>query len=44
MLVQACNGQDPTTLPGMADLSLLKPISEVGCDMTKWPTEKHFTA
>lgn len=44
ILVQACNGQDPTKLPGMADLSLLKLISEVGCDMTKWPTEKHFTA
>lgn len=44
MLVQLCGGQDPTVLPGMADLSLLKVIGEVGTDLKPWPTEKHFTA
>ena len=44
VLVQVCGGQDPTTMPGMADHSLLRVISEVGTDLTKWPTEKHFTA
>lgn len=44
MLVQLCGGQDPTALPGMADYSLLRVISEVGTDLTKWPTEQHFTA
>lgn len=44
VLVQVCGGQDPTKMPGMADHSLLRVISEVGTDLTKWPTEKHFTA
>jgi len=44
MLVQLCSGQDATQLPGMADYSLLQIIGEVGTDLRKWPTEKHFTA
>lgn len=43
-LVQICAGIDPTRLPGMADHSLLRVISEVGTDLTKWPSEKHFTS
>lgn len=44
MLMHLCGGIDPTRLPGMADNSLLHVISEVGTDLRKWPTEKHFTA
>jgi transposase len=44
LLVRLCGGRDPTTLPGMADYSLLRLISEVGTDLSKWPSEKHFTA
>jgi transposase len=44
MLVQLCGGKDPTELPGMAEHSLLKLIGEVGTDLTKWPSHKHFTA
>jgi len=44
MLVQMCGGVDPTKVPGMADYSLLRVISEVGTDLTKWPSEKHFTS
>jgi transposase len=44
MLVQLCGGRDPTMLPGMGDHSLLRLVGEVGTDLTKWPTEKHFTA
>lgn len=44
VLVQLCDGCDPTVMPGMADHSLLSVISEVGTDLTKWRTEKHFTA
>jgi transposase len=44
MLVNLCAGKDATQLPGMADYSLLQVIGEVGTDLTKWPTEKHFTA
>lgn len=44
MLVQLCGGRDPTVVPGMADHSLLRVISEVGTDLSKWPSEQHFTA
>lgn len=44
MLVQLCAGHDPTVVPGMADYSLLRIIGEVGTDLTRWPTEKHFSA
>lgn len=44
MLVQICGGTDPTLLPGMAEHSLLRVISEVGLDLSQWRTEKHFTS
>jgi transposase len=44
MLVQLCGGQDPTALPGLAEHSLLKLIGEVGTDLSRWPSDKHFTA
>jgi len=44
MLVRVCGGKDPTQLPGIADYSLLQVISETGTDLTKWRTDKHFTA
>jgi transposase len=44
MLVGLCGGNDATQLPGMGDHSLLQVIGEVGTDLTKWPSEKHFTA
>lgn len=44
MLVQMCGGVDPTRLPGMAEHSLLRVISEVGTDLLKWKSEKHFTS
>lgn len=44
ILMHLCDGKDATQLPGMADYSLLQVISEVGTDLTKWPSEKHFTA
>jgi transposase len=43
-LRQLCGGADPTQLPGFADYSVLMLISEVGTDLSRWPTEKHFTA
>lgn len=43
MLVQMCGG-DPTAIPGIADNSLLQLLGEVGTDLRKWPTAKHFTA
>lgn len=44
MLVELCQGKDLTILPAHTDYSVLQIISEVGTDLSKWPTEKHFTA
>lgn len=44
MLVTMTGGKDAATIPGLSDLSFLKLVSEVGTDMSKWPTEKHFTS
>lgn len=43
MLAQIC-GQDLTVLPAHTEYSALQLISEVGTDLSKWPTAKHFTA
>jgi hypothetical protein len=44
LLVKLCGGKDLTVLPAHTDYSLLQLLGEVGTDLTKWPTEKHFTA
>ena len=44
LLVKWCGDKDLTVLPAHTDYSLLQLIGEVGTDLTKWPTEKHFTA
>nr|WP_181925920.1 transposase [Cupriavidus taiwanensis] len=33
-----------TILPAHTEYSVLQLISEVGTDLSRWPTEKHFTA
>ena len=42
--VQLLTGQDPTILPGIAAASALGLQAELGRDLTKWPTVKHFTS
>lgn len=37
-------GTDLTTVPGIDVSTALKLISEIGTDIKKWPTEKHFCA
>lgn len=44
LLARLCNGQDLTQIPGLSNYMVLQLISEVGTDMTRWPTEKHFTS
>jgi transposase len=44
MLMKLCGGKDATQVPGIADYSLLQIIGEVGLDLSRWTTEKHFTA
>ena len=35
---------DATVLPGIGPLLLMDIITEVGIDLSKWPTEKHFAS
>jgi transposase len=44
LLVKLCGDKDLTVLPAHTDYSLLQLIGEVGTDLKKWSTEKHFTA
>ena len=44
LLVKLCGGKDLTVLPAHTDYSLLQLLGEVGTDLTRWSTEKHFTA
>jgi transposase len=44
ILAQMCGGQDLTRLPAHTEYSVLQIIGEVGTDLTKWATEKHFAA
>ena len=43
-LFHLTGGIDLTQIDGIASLTVLKLISEIGTDMTCWPTEKHFTS
>jgi transposase len=38
------SGHDLTVLEGIDDNTALVILGEIGTDMTKWPTEKHFTS
>lgn len=44
LLMKLCGGHDATTIPAITDYSLLQLIGEVGTDLRRWPTAKHFTA
>jgi len=37
-------GVDLTQIDGLGPHTSLKLIAEIGTDMTRWPTEKHFTS
>lgn len=43
-LLKLSDGKDPINIAGITDYSFLQIISEVGTDMTPWPSEKHFTS
>lgn len=44
LLLKLSEGKDPTGIAGITDYSFLQIVSEVGTDMSPWPTEKHFTS
>lgn len=43
-LIQMSDGHNAAALPGFSDKMVLKLISELGTDMSRWPTEKHFVS
>jgi hypothetical protein len=43
-LYQLTGGIDLTQIDGFSPYTAMKLISEIGTDMSRWPTEKHFTA
>ena len=44
LLAQMNGGRDLTQLPAHTHYSVLQIVGEVGTDLSKWATEKHFTA
>lgn len=44
LLRHMCDGKDPTTLPAHTEYTVLQLFGEVGTDLTRWPTEKHFSS
>lgn len=44
ILARICGAKDLTTLPAHSEYSVLQLIGEIGTDLTKWRTEKHFTS
>lgn len=43
-LHRICDGVDVTQIEGLAPATALNLVAEVGRDMSRWPTEKHFTS
>ena len=44
LLARICGGRDASQIPGLSVYLVLQLISEVGTDMSRWATEKHFTS
>lgn len=43
-LIGVFKGKDATVLPGITDYNWMQLLSELGTDLSKWKTEKHFTS
>lgn len=43
-LHQLTHGVDLSQIDGLTPYSVLKLLAEIGTDMSRWPTEKHFTS
>jgi transposase len=44
MLLKIFDGRDATKLSGITDYSWMQLLSETGGDLSRWPTEKHYTS
>jgi transposase len=43
-LLKIFDGKDATVLSGITDYSWLQLLGETGSDLSKWPSEKHYTS
>ena len=43
-VMKLTGGTDPTVLPCINDRTLLALVAETGTDLSRWPTEKHFSS
>ena len=43
-LLNAFDNKDATVISGITDYTWLQLMSEIGTDLSRWPTEKHFTS
>lgn len=43
-LIDIFEGKDATVISGITDYSWMQLLTEVGTDLSRWPTEKHFTS
>jgi transposase len=43
-LMKIFGGKDATTLSGITDYTWMQLLSETGTDLSRWPSEKHFTS
>lgn len=43
-LLKVFGGRDATRLPGFTDYNWLQLYTELGSDLSNWPSEKHFTS
>ncbi len=44
LLITLTGGVDATGLPGISPLNFMKLLGEIGTDLSKWSTAKHFTS
>lgn len=43
-LIDIFEGKDATVISGITDYSWMQLLTEAGTDLSRWPTEKHFTS
>jgi hypothetical protein len=44
LLITVTDGVDPSRLPGISPLGFMKLLGEIGTDLSRWQSEKHFTS
>lgn len=43
-MINIFDGKDAIIIPGITDYTWMQLLAETGQDLTRWPTEKHFTS